>query len=595
MAKTSLALSLQTCLGQRWTHEDFSDFTVVVEDMEFECHRFLLASCSGFFSLLLRSDMKENLEKKVTLKNTKKETFSVILNCIYKGEDGLTLDNILDVWHVTHMLDIKYLFEECEQFILSIIDYSNYIQFFRHAKSLSSQTVVSSARTFCLQHFETFKTTQTFMELSFEEINDLIKDTDLHVSSESLAVEAILEWVNGLSRNGDNSVIQSIGASSLFEESKQKSETNLEPNKTLQAKEMSCGSCDSRVNVHEERKGKLSILLSSTRLCLASEDYLENLLTNPLIKSDVNALTMVKDALLFHWKPQHNFNLVNYRKCQDLCNVMAFVRDGNLMFYLLDEKRYIQMLDASTSYTHVATFNSDLFLCCNKFEKGPNNKGKSSYIQYEYFDFPTRTSKTLAKIMNSSTSFFLINKYFIFINGVDVNERILHVQNLCQNQNFLTIQTEAYAKSAFIHDEFLFLFTFVYPDSELQVYTLDKQAIVCVKKIPGPAENIVSFVDKGITYVLQRDGTLSRLQCTGTRDFDLIRLTTIWNFVWNLRGAVCYLDELFLFGECLTDDEKREFSTLPGVFDKLVILDGDYNTNAIAMTIPKSAFTVQMV
>ncbi|KAK6971077.1 kelch-like protein 7, partial [Biomphalaria glabrata] len=191
---------LHTCVGQRWTHEDFSDFTVVVEDMEFECHRFLLASCSGFFSLLLRSDMKENLEKKVILKNIKKETFSIILNCIYKGEDGLTLDNILNVWHAAHMLDIKYLLKRCEDFITyrsnNNINVDNYISFYYHSQFLDSQAVISKVHTFILRHFDHFMTTQTFLELSFKDIHTLIKSTYLYVRSENVVIDVILKWVN---------------------------------------------------------------------------------------------------------------------------------------------------------------------------------------------------------------------------------------------------------------------------------------------------------------------------------------------------------------------------------------------------------------
>ncbi|KAK0043858.1 kelch-like protein 31 isoform X2 [Biomphalaria pfeifferi] len=595
MVKSSLANSLQTCLGQRWTHDDFSDFTIVVEDMEFECHRFLLASCSGFFSLLLRSDMKENLEKKVILKNFTKETISVILNCIYKGEDGLTLDNILDVWHATHMLDIKYLFEECEQFILNNIDSLNYHQFFHHAKFLGSYAIISNTKKSILQYFEHFKTTQTFFDLSFEELHDLIKDTNLNVSSENVVIDAILEWVNGYPKDKDETT-RNMATPTVLNDTNEFPEYKSDTDSSFVDDEVSDLLLESQLNVLDERKGKLAILLASSRLCVASEDYLEDLLFHPLLTSDRNAFRLVKEALLCHWKRQHHVSsLVSYRKCQDMCNVMAFVSDGNIFFYLLDEKRSCKMLHKSAGYTHLAAVNSDLFLCYSKFEKCSSSKNKSNCVQYEYFDVTTKSVKTLAKIINSSGSFFLCNQYFIFVSDCPISEKVIHIQNFNQNLIFLTIQTEPHAKAAFIHNECIFVSHDAHPDTELRVYSLQKQALVCIKKLPGPAENIVSFVDRGRTYLLQKNGHLWLVEYTGKREFDFKMVARLWNFFWNMYGAVCYNDELFLFGEFLTESGKKEFAPLPGLCDNIVVVEHDYYTQAVPMVVPRSTITQHQI
>ncbi|CAL1541138.1 unnamed protein product [Lymnaea stagnalis] len=81
--------------------------------MEFHCHKFILSACSSFFNGLLRAEMRESLENRAVLKSMSKETFAVVINAVYKVENGLTKENIIQVWQAICFLDISFLIEMC--------------------------------------------------------------------------------------------------------------------------------------------------------------------------------------------------------------------------------------------------------------------------------------------------------------------------------------------------------------------------------------------------------------------------------------------------------------------------------------------------
>ncbi|CAL1547249.1 unnamed protein product [Lymnaea stagnalis] len=194
--KSFVAEGFQKCIGQKWTHDDYSDFTVVVEEMEFNCHKFILSSCSSFFNGLLRAEMRENSENRAVLKSMSKETFAVIINAVYKGENGLTKENILPVWRATIFLDIAFLIEMCEYFVSQDMSLTNFEIYYENAMLLESKAVVKNSHDFMIRNFQQITDTKTFFELSADEFCNMVDSHNLIADSEDDVIESILQWIN---------------------------------------------------------------------------------------------------------------------------------------------------------------------------------------------------------------------------------------------------------------------------------------------------------------------------------------------------------------------------------------------------------------
>ncbi|KAK0048947.1 kelch-like protein 40 [Biomphalaria pfeifferi] len=127
--KQKVACSIVQSLSDFWKCEELQDFTVTLDTTKFECHRFLLAACSGFFRGLFRSGMKETELKCVTVENISSETFELILETLYTANDVLTNDNVIDIWEAAHQLQIYFLITECEEFAIATLSLDNYIDY----------------------------------------------------------------------------------------------------------------------------------------------------------------------------------------------------------------------------------------------------------------------------------------------------------------------------------------------------------------------------------------------------------------------------------------------------------------------------------
>ncbi|XP_005106199.1 uncharacterized protein LOC101860521 [Aplysia californica] len=173
----------------------FCDFTVIVEGQKFKCHRFIMGACSEFFNGLLRSGMRESLEQTVTIQGISKESFSLLLHCLYSGSNVFTPENVIALWHAINMLQITCLKQKCEDFVIGIMG-RNYVDLYRHAKLLDCDRVLNVCLDLMRENFETVSKMESVVYVDPKDFLYLISHNHLIVSSEDLVVYAILKWVS---------------------------------------------------------------------------------------------------------------------------------------------------------------------------------------------------------------------------------------------------------------------------------------------------------------------------------------------------------------------------------------------------------------
>ncbi|RUS79415.1 hypothetical protein EGW08_012828 [Elysia chlorotica] len=90
-----------------------SDVVVVVQSSEFPCHAVILSAVSSYFKNILTNDMENAKERRISLKNVTKETFSTLLTCIYSGKCDLSEENLFDVWAAADTLGVRFISGQC--------------------------------------------------------------------------------------------------------------------------------------------------------------------------------------------------------------------------------------------------------------------------------------------------------------------------------------------------------------------------------------------------------------------------------------------------------------------------------------------------
>ncbi|XP_059170043.1 uncharacterized protein LOC131951701 [Physella acuta] len=590
----SISQKVSKWLDKLWAEEEMCDLTVQIGDVSIKCHSIILAACSPFFLGLLRSGMKEANEGRVVLQNISVSTFQLILKSLYTGEDVLSIDNFIEIWHAVDMLQIEFLVELCETFATKNIKLENFSEIFSTANLFNSKLVLSSVRTFMIQNFKSIYTSKRFLELSFDEMCFIVSSHGLHFNSEDPVIGMVLNWAeNKHVVKGSEAINHCTGNNKKFktlEPAKSFGSANLkyippkcsEDKSTTEANssenQLTCELTNDSIaipvrlgdntnptsaeNLSTDRFDQLNILLKLVRTCIMSPSLLVNVLEHHLIKSNDKAREIIFSALLMQTSFRHGQwpTAGIYRQFHEYGNFcVTYVNDTGkfLMIDPLEEKRYtIKSCPQICKDIQLIAFDKELFAasrqCAYSYTSGI----------FVYRD----NSWTFVTEVTGVTVLLASNDQFIYIIKVFANIVCLFRLNPKRNppiNDFITLlQGRYFVTHVMSYQIYLLIFCneTVNGVEETAVHILDLQDESWTKldNLSGPAKNIISFRNDDNHFVLQTNGNLWVLRLEG-ETITFTHEAKLWNLDHYLYGAVVYGDELVIFYEYLENGPKDTF------------------------------------
>ncbi|KAK0042962.1 kelch-like protein 7 [Biomphalaria pfeifferi] len=639
----NIACNIMISIGKLDAKENFSDFTVVVEGREFRCHRFLLNACSGFFNALLRSGMKEASESSVVVHGISSETFSTILECLYKGANVITRSNVIDLWHAANLLQIQFLITECEKYVIDKLIPEDKQDVYAHAKLLDSSAVLKSLLNLIAKDFEKFSNSSIFLQLYPEDIQSLIQHEELEVSSEDVVVNAILRWAshsNVLEENQPVPLSDNSSKSATPEQEKRCTPTEILSNSenigvqtdmlvpaskefedeniaAMSMSELSCSEKD--VTTSEKRINRqeyLGQLLSACRICLVSTDCVEMLLSMDIVLENKQALLAIRKAILYHFKPGPWSSLAIHRPTSPMENVILFVEKNFLKAYSVYKNKtfYISELpEGAESCATLSIINNQIFLLIQ------NQKGRfySSLTSLFIFTSPNCWSQVLENTIFQH-NFALLNNFIYWITDSKIcriNTNLMLYDESIPAEIVLPLSVE---RIFIVKNTLAFGHKILFLCSEDQ---LTNFSVICLDThnlkvsrhvLEGHSGHIVSFRDECSTFLLFQDGTLQKVVDCPDGGVIFRFLTKLWGFMWDVRGAVVFEKQLYLFGnlhkivdllnvqvipgQALVYDAEVMKSlkvqwpwsaNLPGYFDKIHVIFVDGRSQFLPFVVPK--------
>ncbi|KAK2174818.1 hypothetical protein NP493_775g01078 [Ridgeia piscesae] len=175
-------------------NEEYTDVTLLSDDMQIRCHRNVLAVASKYFKAMFRSGVEESTSPTVQL-TMAPEILSTIVQYIYTGEIKLTIDNVESLVKACDVLQLDTLKAACESFTLKQVEKNNVFRVYRFAASYRLVNLERKARLFILSELKTVAFTDAFKELSCTQLIEFIKDDDINVEHEDVVFEAVLGWI----------------------------------------------------------------------------------------------------------------------------------------------------------------------------------------------------------------------------------------------------------------------------------------------------------------------------------------------------------------------------------------------------------------
>ncbi|BFZ21303.1 hypothetical protein BsWGS_24342 [Bradybaena similaris] len=652
--KESLACALQKRLGNLWKGDEDSDFTVVVEGTTFKCHRLILKTCSGFFQGLFNSQMKEQLENRATLVGISVGTFEVIINAMYTGVDGLNNDNVLDVWSATELLQIDYLIEECQDFVIRNIAVDSCFRFYNHATLYAAHTVVDHSLDFISRNFNDIIDEDNLLHLPFDSFYKVIANDNLQTYYEEPVLDVILDWVtytpqsaqsasldsgndteaiddtideqpdcdpstNNLSNSSNHGDIHDEQPIVLRDITIDKGDTSSQSMETKEEADRQAVTPVEFTNARkvvnkdesrqENRKQHLAQLLFACRLFTIQSGYLGNVMKKHIhLLVDTGAYTLLHEAMMYNVDVSRRHDVwpeaaVN-RACSSRQHVMVFISQDKFKAYNLNTdnfKDFVELpeLCKSTVNVNITVFDNILYLLSN------TNVANRSDTKVLYM---LTKEKTWVKVNSITAGYNMLlphGNYVYICCYPESKSPSLQLHNVrkglysfCGDHGrdprwYTCGQIEDNSDCLVRFRAYIIFFSTQYDIITAERYHIEtEETHKCVTSMSGTSKDMVSFRNRGDVYIIQRNGSLWKVFSTDTDPVDFELVSKLWDCDYNLKGCVLYKNKLIIFSDQTTQTNFGPLiNVLPGIFNNIVMIQINSATHCLPMILPQSWFT----
>ncbi|XP_012728266.2 kelch-like protein 10 isoform X1 [Fundulus heteroclitus] len=232
---------------EMFLEETLCDAVIRVRDADFKVHRLVLCEPSTYFRALFLSEQSAG-QQVYSFPDVSRHVMELILEYAYTSSVVVTEDNVAELLAAAARFGVEGLIQACCDFLQGKLCSKNCINTWKLADHYNFRNLKEAAYLYILQHFEeVVDVCADFLQLSVEQLADLIGKDELNVRKESFVFEAILRWVE------------------------------VAP---------------------EERKGYMPTLLTKVRLLLMPADYtVDSMCKNHLVRSNIQCMNMVISAM----------------------------------------------------------------------------------------------------------------------------------------------------------------------------------------------------------------------------------------------------------------------------------------------------------
>ena len=312
--QTSFCVELMKRLNIQRKQGYLCDVTLVTNDnSDFKAHRNVLSAASPFFCKLLESDMKENREGIIRFEEISGSILEDVLEFIYTGTVEITQTNAEELIVTGNYLIIPSLKTASGRFLETEMSNCNCISTFYLAEKYDCVELTHNSRKFIHENFASVGEMDEFLSLEAKEVAVWISSDEIAVKAEADVFKIMLKWV--------------------------------EHGKT-------------------ERKAAFEELFRHVRLSFLSRDFLEDVVTNELVRENLACVKLVMDATVKMATFTSDDDLPQSPR-KGLETRVILARGGKFTFcYLPEKNQWKRLPDGSTDRnqkTQMLTFRDQLF------------------------------------------------------------------------------------------------------------------------------------------------------------------------------------------------------------------------------------------
>jgi len=158
--------SLSRDMGEAFTATDFTDMTIVCDQREFHCHKFMLAARSEVFAAMLRHEFLEKQNSRVDVKEIDSETMELLLSYIYTGHvSDFKNVSVVELFKAADRYRLDHLKQMCEEELVNRVEPTNAADILSLAHKYNAQPLKSFSLTMISKNVEEVLRTPGWKEL----------------------------------------------------------------------------------------------------------------------------------------------------------------------------------------------------------------------------------------------------------------------------------------------------------------------------------------------------------------------------------------------------------------------------------------------
>ncbi|KAI6206484.1 hypothetical protein M3Y94_00916800 [Aphelenchoides besseyi] len=171
------------------------DVRIECQGSYFRAHRVILAATIPFFDSMFNSELREQNSYDIPIKEIPSDTLEQILNFVYTGRIYVDAENVESLMKSADFLQMQLLSRRCSELLRSTMSAFNVLGIRRFASIHNSNSTLIAAERFIRKHFVDVTKSDEFLQLTIDELVEILESDELHVEKEEQVCEAALRWL----------------------------------------------------------------------------------------------------------------------------------------------------------------------------------------------------------------------------------------------------------------------------------------------------------------------------------------------------------------------------------------------------------------
>ncbi|XP_037957159.1 ring canal kelch protein isoform X2 [Teleopsis dalmanni] len=170
------------------------DVILVADDIEIHAHKMVLAACSPYFCAMF-TGFEESKQTRIALKGIDYRALELLIEYVYTSTVEVNEDNVQVLLTAANHLQLTDVRDACCDYLQTQLDASNCLGIKEFADMHGCVDLFNYADTYIEQHFNEVIQFDEFLNLSHEQVINLIKNDRISVTTEERVFECVISWI----------------------------------------------------------------------------------------------------------------------------------------------------------------------------------------------------------------------------------------------------------------------------------------------------------------------------------------------------------------------------------------------------------------